>query len=80
MANSQRITEIVGRKIHQAYSTPALAIQHSTGKEEERTNKMLCGFQKSQQSISEGRVPAAKHGFTNRLCGRKSHVFIHGWF
>ena len=42
-------------------------------------DKMLCGFQKSQQSLSEGQVPATKHGFTNRFCSRKHYVFIHGW-
>ena len=50
----QRSTEIASRKIHQAYSTPSLAIQHSTSKEEERPDKMLCRFQKSQQSLSKG--------------------------
>ena len=29
---------------HQAYSTSSLAIQHSTSKEEERPDKMLCRF------------------------------------
>ena len=41
---------------------------------------MLRRFQKSQQSLSERRVPIAKNGFTNRFCGKKCHVFIHGWF
>ena len=45
---SQRSTEIASRRIHQVYLTPTLAIQHSTSEEEERTDKMLCRFQKSQ--------------------------------
>ena len=31
-ANSQRNAKIAGRRIHQAYPTPALAVQHSTSK------------------------------------------------
>ena len=79
-ANSQGSAKIASRRIHQAYSTPALAIQHSTSKEEKWPDKMLCKFQKFQQSLSERRVPIAKHGFTNRFCGRKRHVFVYGWF
>ena len=45
--DSQRSTKITGHRIHQAYSTPSLAIQHSTSDEEERLDKMLCRFQKS---------------------------------
>ena len=37
---------------------------------------MLCRFQKFQQSLSEGRVPIAKHGFTNRFYGKKRHVLL----
>ena len=41
---------------------------------------MLCRFQESQQSLSKRRIPIAKHGFTDRFCGRKRHVLIHGRF
>ena len=42
--DSQRGAKVAGRRIHQAYPTPSLAIQHSTSKEEERPDKMLCRF------------------------------------
>ena len=31
-------------------------------------------------SKDEFPVPTAKHGFTNRFCSRKRHVFVYGWF
>ena len=35
-------------------------------------------FHKSQQGLPEGRIPTAKHGFTDRFSDRERHVFIHG--
>ena len=46
-ANSQRSTEIASRRIHQDYLASPLAIQHSTGKKEERADKMMCRFLES---------------------------------
>ena len=75
-ANSQRSTKVASCRIHLAYPVSPLAIRHSTGKKEERANKMLCRFQESQQSLSKRRISIAKHGFTDRFCGRKRHVLI----
>ena len=54
-----------------------LVIQHHTSKEEEWADKVLCKFQKSQQSLPKRWIPAAKHGFIDRLYSRKRNVFIH---